>query len=172
MDTPSGTKDLIADAEQSVAEQERLLKAAKAKLARRRKAGDGVITVDADGTVVDDEDDETSAEIARREEAEVLESDWAYDVIEYKGEQWNVRRPTPQAITMFTISTGKYVPETTQRDIISLFLVRHMSPKSFVRLNERMIDGDDPDFNDKSMGEMMRKISTLGTARPIGRSRA
>lgn len=158
MDSPAGHKDLIADAEQAVAEQEQALKDKRAALAKMKGTTE-VVTVDSDGNVVDIDDDSPR------------ELDWGYDVIEYKNEQWNVRRPTPQAITMFTISTGKYVPEATQRDIISLFLVRHMSPKSFVRLNERMIDGDDPDFNEKSMGEVMRLIATLGTSRPIARSR-
>lgn len=154
MDTPSGRTDLISDVEQEIAEQEQALNAKRAELAKIKNEP---VVVDEDGKVL-------AAD-------EVHESDWPHAQIEYKGEVWNVRKPQPQALTMFAIATGKYVPELQQRDIMSLFLTRHLSPKSFLRFTERMIDPEEPDFDQASMGEMMRKISTLGTSRPTGPSR-
>lgn len=156
MDAPSGHKDLIADTEQSIAEQERKLRDERERLNELRNRP---VTVDESGSIVPADDNGPR------------EVDWPHTTIEYKGETFNVRRPQPQALTMFAIATGRYVSEMTQRDLISLFMTRHMSPKSFIRFNERMMDPDEPDFDAGSMGEMMRLISTLGTSRPIERSR-
>lgn len=164
MEQPSGVSDLLSDTEQAIDEQTRELREKLADLERMKslaRAGRQ------HGQVVD----ETGAEITPKDDEGPRELDWKYQVVEYKGEEFNVRKPQPQALQAFAMMTGKRVPEATQREGISAFVVHHMSPKSFARFMERMIDPDDPEFTPAAMGELMRMISTLGTARPIEPSR-
>lgn len=164
MDAPSGVKDLISDAEEHIRQQEEQLAKAKQDLAAKKSLA-GVVVEDADG-----QPRVTTAELANVDDSP-RELDWNHDQVEYGGELFNVKRPQPQALTAFAIASGKYVPEETQRNLVSLFVRNHMSPKSFLRFFERMMDPDDPDFDAAALGEMMRLISTRGTARPTKPSR-
>lgn len=84
---------------------------------------------------------------------------WPHDIIEMYGEQWQVRIPTQQALTAVTLSSGRYIPQQVQNDIVSLFLKNHMSEASFARLFERLSDPDDDEFSPETLGHLMRELS-------------
>lgn len=90
---------------------------------------------------------------------------WPHETIDMFGETWEVRAPAQQALTAVTLSSGKYVPQNVQNDIVSMFLHRHMSAKSFARLFERLSEPDDDEFGPGSLGEIMSALAQLAMQR-------
>lgn len=112
--------------------------------------------IDEDGEEVDAQAPENGPGTAPARAVDV----WPYDTVELFDETWEVRIPAPQALTAVTLSSGRYVPQNVQNDIVSMFLHKHMSPTSFARLFERLADPDDPDFGPGSLGELMAALSS------------
>lgn len=106
-----------------------------------------------------DQDAATDSAPARQEDV------WPFEFMELYEEKWEVRVPSPQALTAVALSAGKFVPQRLQSDVVSLFLRNHMSEASFSRMFERLTDPDDPDFEVGTLGVIMRALSDKTTAR-------
>lgn len=105
-----------------------------------------VATVDPDG--VAEQDDEKFEP----------EPDWKHGSIEFEGDTLNIRKPTEQALTGFSLASSKFVPPSTRNDIAGLFVARHLSPLSYDQVMSRLMDPDDPDYTEETVGELMRLI--------------
>lgn len=86
---------------------------------------------------------------------------WEHRVIEFYGEQLEVRKPTEQALAGFSLASGKYVPQKLQNDLVSLFVKQHMSERSMERVFFRLLDPDDSEYTPATIGELMRDIALL-----------
>lgn len=117
--------------------------------ARRKAAAETVI--DEDGAVEGVSD---STEVATVEK-------WPHMTIEYAGAEWQVRKPTEQALAAFSLSSGKYIPPKMQNDMVGLFIKQHMSADSHETVYVRLMDPDDPEFDAETLGDLMRIIATL-----------
>lgn len=95
---------------------------------------------------------------------------WSGEVIEVAGREIQVRKPRPEALHAFSMAVSRYSPPEIQNNMVALFVRSHMSIESYEQLLYRMMDPDDTITMDH-LGEVMRKIATLGTARPTGPSR-
>lgn len=151
MEAPDGRQDLIADAEDALRRQEEELARTRAEVERLRN---GAEVIDVDGMVV----------------APAPEP-WKHETIEFAGEEFEVRKPQPQALAAFSLASGKYIPQQMQNDMVGLFIRQHMSETSHARVYERMMDPEDPEFTPSTLGDLMRRIATLGTSRPTAPSR-
>ncbi|TCN51783.1 hypothetical protein EV641_109174 [Rhodococcus sp. SMB37] len=88
---------------------------------------------------------------------------WAHELLtDFYGEDWEVRKPTEQALAGFALAAGKYVPQKLQNDLVGLFIRNHMSEESHEHMYERLMDPDDASFTPATLGEMMREIALLG----------
>lgn len=111
--------------------------------------------------VVDDSDEpldaETSTELQEWTPPPFpsCEPNWPYDQIEYKGYALNVRIPTSQALTGFTMATGQYIPDQIKQAMVSKFVHLHFSPQSFAFLQMRLMDPDG-DFDEETFGDIVR----------------
>lgn len=116
-----------------------------------------------------DPDNVTGAEIAvvddktvdKPEKREPLDPDWAYERLEYKGDNLAVRKPTVQALAAFQLSSGKFIDPERQTDITSLFMDSHLGPDTYDRIMQRMISPDEPEYTKASIGEIMGAIVRL-----------
>ncbi|MBB3040134.1 hypothetical protein [Hoyosella altamirensis] len=153
MQAPDSTDDLAAKAEELDREEARLKKE-RAALAKKRKSA---VVLEEDGTVIQPDEDE----------------EWPHDTLEFADETWEVRKPKTQAIVMFSINSSKNAPQEVQTNATFKLLRNHMSEASYDRLTERMMDPDDAkgEFTPQMMGDLMAKIATIGTSRPIQPSR-
>lgn len=68
-----------------------------------------------------------------------MEKDWPHDTINFGGHTLGCRLPTEDALTSFSMSTGDYVPENIQRNMVSLFVQQHFSPQSYTFLMVQMM---------------------------------
>lgn len=107
--------------------------------------------------------DETG-EIKDSDELAVPEKEpWPHEILaDFYGEDWEVRKPSEQALAGFALAAGKYVPQKLQNDLVGLFIKNHMSEESHEHMYERLMNPDDPDFTPQTLGEMMREIALLG----------
>lgn len=109
-----------------------------------------------DGPVID-ETGEGQTETAPARSQDV----WPHDTIEAFSEEWQVRVPTQNALTAISLSSGKYVPQQVQNDVVGLFLKNHMSEASFTRLFERLADPSDDTFDTQALGTIMNELAQL-----------
>lgn len=87
-------------------------------------------------------------------------------LLEVAGEMYRVRMPRPEALHSLTSAVSPHVKNTKiQNDMIQLFVASHMDSDDFERVLYRMIDPDDT-FTKVELTQLMRGITTLGTARP------
>lgn len=77
-----------------------------------------------------------------------------------------MRTPRPEALRALSAAVGPHTKsQQLQNDMVQLFVSNHMNPADFERVLYRMIDPEDT-FTRDDLGELMRSITTLGTARP------
>ncbi|WIC90005.1 tail assembly chaperone [Gordonia phage Sisko] len=96
-------------------------------------------------------------EVVRRDEV-ALPGEWAHEKLEFKGDVLEVRAPTDQALTAFSLASGRYVPMEIKNDIVGLFVAKHLSSDSYGKVFSRLMDPDDTDYNPETIGELMRAI--------------
>lgn len=87
-----------------------------------------------------------------------LDPDWEHDRFDYKGDNLAVRVPTMQALAAFQLSSSKYISSERQNDISGLFIDQHLGPDSYDRVMYRMMDGDDPDYDTKTIADLMGEL--------------
>lgn len=92
---------------------------------------------------------------------DVLDDGWDYERIEFAGDNLAVRVPTPQALTAFQLATSKFMDPDTRNNAVGLFIKRHLGPQSHWHVIARMMDGDDPDYTQATIGELMTEIVAL-----------
>lgn len=102
--------------------------------------------------------DEAVAAVAAEEENE----EWEHEVIEFAGDTLHVRKPTQQALAAFSLASSKYVPTNVRTDMTGLFMVRHLSPDSYNRVFERLMDPDDSDYTLETIGKLVGAITEAG----------
>ncbi|WAB09201.1 hypothetical protein SEA_LITTLEMUNCHKIN_25 [Gordonia phage LittleMunchkin] len=86
------------------------------------------------------------------------EKPWGHELLEFKGDTLEVRAPTDQALTAFSLASGRYVPMEIKNDIVGLFVAKHLSPKSYGQVFTRLMDPDDDTYAPETIGELMRAI--------------
>lgn len=129
----------------------------------RAQARSGPHVIDEDGAPA--EPAAPAAEVAIPDDpydVALADEQWSHDTIEFAGETYHVRRPSDQALTGFALASSKYVPEKIKADIVGLFMRNHLSPASFVRLWERLLDPEDVGMTPESVGELMAALAKLG----------
>ncbi|AVO21723.1 tail assembly chaperone [Mycobacterium phage GodPhather] len=106
--------------------------------------------------IVDGEpvDDKAPADVAATdrapavvEESDILEAippfehspGWPHSWIDFEGDRLAFRVPKPAAVTGFSSSQNKYVPNREKGDNVQLFLRLHLSPESYQRVIFRMM---------------------------------
>lgn len=111
--------------------------------------------------LVDDPGPAPSVEVATRDAAgpvAVAEQVWGYDFLEFEGDKLEIRLPTEQALTAFSLACGKYVPMEVQNDMVSLFISKHLSDVSYGHVMAKMMDPDDATYDVGSVGQLMGAI--------------
>jgi len=93
-------------------------------------------------------------------DVEVDEAD-GWRELEFNGDTLQVRPPSQQALAAFSLGTSKHVPSNTRNDLTGLFISRHLSPESYERVFDRLMNPEDPDYTIDSIGELMRSIVEL-----------
>lgn len=136
-----------------IARDEADLAERKRRLGLEKTDGPEVIEIDESGEV------KAETAVATVDEPEP----WQHEILaDFYGEDWEVRKPSEQALAGFALASGKYVPQKLQNDLVGLFIKNHMSEESHERMYERLMNPDDPDFTPATLGEMMKEIATLG----------
>ena len=148
----------------------------------------------ADGAVIDDEpvltdavfdessdeakavaakiEDEVAAEKATETTVAVIEQtkdvalaeQWPHDYIMFENDKLEVRLPSEQALSAFSIGVSKYMPPEVQNDVVGMFIAQHMSPASYTHVFARMMNPDDPGYNNKTIGKLMSALSRAAIA--------
>lgn len=139
-------------------------------------ADDSLLDTDTQPEVTDFEpvDDEAGTDIAVRTDDKWVDpdKDWAHEWIEFEGDRLAVRKPTTQALAAYSLSASQFVAPQIQNDISGLFMARHMAQGSYLHVMDRFINGDDPDYDEKTVGALMRMIVELTTGPPEADNRA
>ncbi|ADD81131.1 gp26 [Rhodococcus phage ReqiPine5] len=85
----------------------------------------------------------------------LVDEKWDYETAEFFGDTLHIRVPTMQAVSGLQLVGGKHTPETVKANIFGLFIKNHLSPASYTRLFERLIDPNDPSYTAQAVGELM-----------------
>lgn len=152
---PSGIDDLEAQAA-NLERQRAELDAQRATL-----TGQAPAVIDPDGEEFELNDDGT----VYKDDNNNPVPKWAHDTIDLDGHLIQARMPQPAAIQAFAMATSRHSPAKTQNEMVAMFVRNHISPRSYQELLERMMDPEDS-FTIDQFGELMRRIATLGSARP------
>lgn len=104
---------------------------------------------------------EPSVEVAVRDEVKdiALAAAWPHDYLQFEGDKLEIRLPTEQALSAFSISVSKYMPAEVQNDMVGLFIAKHMSVESYTHVMARMMDPDDTTYTKQTVGQLMGAIS-------------
>lgn len=110
--------------------------------------------------------EQPSAEVAVAEPeptAEVAVPDdgpkpWQHEFIEFMGDTLEIRKPTQQALSGFSLASSKHVDMQTKNDVFGLFIARHISPESYGHVMSRLMDPDDPDYGNDTIGELVKAL--------------
>lgn len=138
-----------------------------------KQADDGVPTTDdvfneptKHEVAVRDDQATESVEVAVRDEVKdiALAQAWPHDYLQFEGDKLEIRLPTEQALSAFSISVSKYMPAEVQNDMVGLFIAKHMSPDSYTHVMARMMDPDDKTYTKRTVGELMGSISKAAIA--------
>lgn len=131
-----------------------------------------------DAEVVDDDadsdDTETSTELAQWVEPEFpsREPNWEHDTIEFKGFALNVRIPTSQALTGFSMATGEYISPQIKQAMVSKFVNLHFSPQSYAFLMMRLMNPNATDFDEDTFGEIVKILVEKAGERVVAAAEA
>lgn len=94
----------------------------------------------------------------------VHEAPWPADTwIEFEGDRLAFRVPRGSAVTGFTSSQSKYVPNREKGDNVQLFLRLHLSPESFDRVIFRMMHPAS-EYTIFTLAKLVEAILTPGIA--------
>ena len=93
-----------------------------------------------------------------------LAEQWPHDYLMFEGDKLEVRLPAEQALSAFAIGVSKYMPPEVQNDVVGLFIAQHMSPASYTRVFARMMNPDDTEYNNKTIGKLMSQLSKASIA--------
>lgn len=83
---------------------------------------------------------------------------WKHQTIDFHGEKLEVRKVTQKSLAAFSIATSKHVPDKTRNDMTGLFLLRHTSEDTFIKVFSRLMDEDDDGYTLNTIGELMNDI--------------
>lgn len=98
-------------------------------------------------------------EVIRGDEIEVAKpAEWEHELLEFKGDTLQVRAPSDQALTAFSLASGRFVPMDIKNDIVGMFVAKHLSVESYGRVFSRLMDPDDDGYNPETIGDLMRAI--------------
>lgn len=152
MDSPSGAEDLQSQVE-DIEREEKALRDKKLALV---KLTEHPVVIEEDGqlSVLDDED-----------------KPWPYDTVELSGNLVEVRKPKPEALQAFNMAVSPHSSNEIRNKYTTLFMLKHLSEKSYDWLLGRMSDPDD-EFSFSDFADLMKAIATLGTGRPTEPSSA
>lgn len=75
------------------------------------------------------------------------------------------RKPLPAALKSLTAATNGNAGAAFRNDMVTLFVQQHLHPESWEALLVHMVDPAAA-FDVRSLGELMKQITTLGTNRP------
>ncbi|WP_029926372.1 hypothetical protein [Nocardia otitidiscaviarum] len=127
--------------------------------------------------------EDLEAELARRKaglparrnaDPEVIDSDgtpvdppWPHDVVEIQGKQVEVKQPSAAMIRYLGVFA--FGEQGVQNGDFQTFMTRHVSPKSIRDIRDWTYNDE---IDEKFYDQLMKKLTTLGTARPTGPSSA
>lgn len=115
-------------------------------------------------TVEQKVDPETEIAVRDEVKAVALQEQWPHDYLKFEGDQLEIRLPTEQALSAFSISVSKYMPAEVQNDMVGLFISKHLSPESYTHVLARMMDPDEPNYTNKTIGQLMGAVSRAALA--------
>ena len=100
---------------------------------------------------------------------------WAYDWLDYRGDRLAVRIPNKSAV--HAISNLKFSTPEFQQKLFHRFLYKHLSPESYQRVCDRMVDPDDAEYADvpvdtDPLGEILRELLKAGGERIAAQAKA
>lgn len=104
---------------------------------------------------------ETAVAVKEETKAVALAEQWPHDYLQFEGDRLEVRLPSEQALSAFSISVSKYMPADVQNDMVGLFIAKHLSPESYTHVFARMMDPDDTEYSNKTVGQLMSTLSKL-----------
>ena len=104
-------------------------------------------------------------EVIRADLPAVPGQDWGHELLEFKGDTLQVRCPSDQALTAFSLASGRFVPMEIKNDIVGLFVAKHLSLDSYGHVFSRLMDPDDDGYNPETIGELMRAIVGISVER-------
>lgn len=96
---------------------------------------------------------------------DVIEGGQRWHVLTVEGLTLRVRKPAPTAIKALNAATGKGSSAELRKDSMTLFVQHHLHPEDWELMLVTMVDPEQA-FSTATLGEVMRRIATLGTARP------
>jgi len=93
---------------------------------------------------------------------------WKYDWLTYRGDELAVRIPNKSAL--HALSNLRYSTPEFQHKLFQRYMANHISPESYERVMDRMVDPDDPEYSDVAVdsdpiGEIMNELSKQGRER-------
>lgn len=100
---------------------------------------------------------------------DILEGGGRWHLLTVEGLTLRVRKPAPTAVKALNAATGKGSSAELRKDSMTLFVQHHLHPDDWELLLVTMVDPEQS-FSTATLGEVMRRIATLGTARPTGPS--
>ncbi|QNL30150.1 hypothetical protein SEA_MARIOKART_23 [Gordonia phage Mariokart] len=103
--------------------------------------------------------EELEGEVIRRDEVAVPQAaPWEHELLEFKGDTLQVRAPSDQALTAFSLASGRFVPMDVKNDIVGMFVAKHLSIESYGQVFSRLMDPDDDGYGPETIGDLMRAI--------------
>lgn len=99
------------------------------------------------------------------------ESPWEHERLEFQGDLLAVRKPQMQALGGYQLATSGFMSDEQKTKYTGLFISRHLSGNTWARVMDRLMNPDDPDYDEDTIGALMTEVVELqtGKAKPSNR---
>lgn len=91
--------------------------------------------------------------------------EWKHQWLPFHGDLLAIRIPTNAALTGYQVSQSGTNSEAFRVAATNRFITRHMSPETYARVIDRLMDPDDEDYTEETLGELIDAIAEPAVAR-------
>jgi hypothetical protein len=121
----------------------------------------------AEPEVIDAEPAESNGEVAVPDDEdrwEEPEAEWPHQWLDFKGDKLAVRKPLMRQLTAYSIGTSMFMTPTMRTGATGKYMATLMSEESFNRVMNRYMDPDAPDYDDDTVGELIKQVTEMTTS--------
>ena len=84
---------------------------------------------------------------------------WEHEWIDFHGDRLGVRTPLKAALAGYELSQSGTNSQAFKAEATNRFITRHVSGDSYARMIDRLMNPDDPEYTEETIGDLIKLIA-------------